>query len=530
MRALAFAAATAAVASGCALVLGFEDTQLDDRSRLDATIPPNDGSAPPDGDGAATTATLSVEPARIVVARGAAVDVKVRLARLDEAGAVDVAFEGLPSGVTAPAATIAASSSEVTVRVRASTTATLGSKTLTLRASTPDIPSIEVPLLVSQSPGAPDDTFGSGGIAVDSLVATAYFALAPTANGSVYAAGARTDPAAQWIARRYRADGTVDSGFSAQIAGLAGEVRAVVVDEARGYVYLGGTSQAAPATQLTVVRLLPSGVVDTTFATMGVFRPALAAGSVGYALALDGDGRVLFAGAVPDAPELGIVGRLTTAGALDTTFNTTGYYAAPSGNQGRFVAVVAEGRSVVAGGSLAGGGMAVVRLLEDGRPDATFGGASGTVVVSAGNTAQALARATDGSYTLVGGTRDASVDYAAATIGATGAPTYFGAVARATAAPALLTGVAAQADGLVVAAGKGGVVPDTHELRVLRFAPASGLLDGRFANAGALTIPGGGDAGVLLPSAVAIAADGRILVAGARTALADRGLLMRIWP
>jgi uncharacterized delta-60 repeat protein len=161
---------------------------------------------------------------------------------------------------------------------------------------------------------------------------------------------------------------------------------------------------------------------------------------------------------------IGLVSAVHAApGDLDTSFSRDGTVvtAVPGGTAGSAVAIQTDGKIVVVGG--ANGDFAVVRYNRDGSLDLTFGG--------------------DGIVTTdVGG----PVDFA--------------------------TAVAIQADGRIVVAGSAGVDVDP-EFAVVRYN-TNGTLDTTFSGDGRLTREFGSTGGGFGAEDVAIQADGKIVVVG----------------
>jgi uncharacterized delta-60 repeat protein len=187
---------------------------------------------------------------------------------------------------------------------------------------------------------------------------------------------------------------------------------AAMIQQTDGRILYAGNASAAQ-TNSVVGRLLPSGAIDTSFNTSGVRTVDMSpsgADSVA-AIALQSDGRIIATGyATPSADQQDFgVFRLTSGGALDTSFNTSGIRLIDlGGTQDRAgaVSVMPDGKILLAGETNAGVGrdLAVVRLNADGSVDSTFG-IGGTVLLDLGATDDAftsLAVQNDGKI-LMGG-------------------------------------------------------------------------------------------------------------------------------
>ncbi|GHE12113.1 InlB B-repeat-containing protein [Klenkia taihuensis] len=117
---------------------------------------------------------------------------------------------------------------------------------------------------------------------------------------------------------RYLPDGTLDTTFTTTGSGFDGAVSSVAVDST-GRVLVGGNFthyDGVPAPR--IARLTPTGALDTTFTTGSGFD-----GSAFYP-AIDSTGRIVVAGdftTYGGAPARQVA-RLSSTGALDTTFTT----------------------------------------------------------------------------------------------------------------------------------------------------------------------------------------------------------------
>jgi uncharacterized delta-60 repeat protein len=155
--------------------------------------------------------------------------------------------------------------------------------------------------------------------------------------------------------------------------------------DATGRIVLSATSFNGTTTQGLVVRLTGAGALDTTFNTTGLRLISGVAGVTGATafdgtsgLALDATGRILVGGSTVDAAGHyhAYVTRLTQAGAVDTTFGTSGFTILPSPKNanvtfGGRLALDSKSRIVVVGSG--DGNLAAWRLTADGALDASFG-------------------------------------------------------------------------------------------------------------------------------------------------------------
>jgi len=131
-----------------------------------------------------------------------------------------------------------------------------------------------------------------------------------------------------------------------------------------------------------VVRLNTDGTSDTSFNSSGSVQVDFGASEYAMGVALAPDGKIVVTGPTISSGGNGNYGvaRLTTSGALDTSFNSTGKETLDLGNYDIPNGLVVQdtGKIVVVGAS--GGGAMVVRFNASGGVDTTFGsGGTGEV-------------------------------------------------------------------------------------------------------------------------------------------------------
>ena len=190
-----------------------------------------------------------------------------------------------------------------------------------------------------------------------------------------------------------------------------------IVLDGTGRIVLSATSFTGTVTQGLVVRVTAAGAIDTTFNTTGLRLISGVGGVVGATaydgtngLALDATGRILVGGSTIDAAGhyRAFVTRLTQAGAIDTTFGTSGFTILPSPKNanvtfGGRLAIDSKGRIVVVGSG--DGNLAAWRLTTSGALDATFGTAGVFVT-----TATASATLGDGGTPVVDNATSVRID------------------------------------------------------------------------------------------------------------------------
>ncbi len=322
--------------------------------------------------------------------------------------------------------------------------------------------------------GSADPAFGSGGVVVRDLGSQddTILSLAAAPGGKLIASGMVTSNGVAFIAvARFEMNGSLDATFGTGGVVLT-PIHASFTDQgtplavlADGSLLVAG-NDGSGIEDFALLKLDANGAVDASFGNAGMATVDIFGHDYAYCLAVDAQDRIVLAGGDFDLK----VARFEADGTLDTTFGTMG--SLKSDVLGRTEEAVA------------------IAIREDGR-----------IVV--------LARALDTitfdlDGILAGFTGDGAPDPA---LGPDGYVTFdFG---PQNTGPAAL---AVQENGLVVIAGTGDVeeAGSDHDFFVLRFRE-NGALDGRFGIAGrAVTDFGDVDEA----NAIAISADGRIIVAG----------------
>ena len=300
-----------------------------------------------------------------------------------------------------------------------------------------------------------------------------------------------------------------------------------VVLQKDGKIVAAGFSDAETGQggDFALVRYTAGGKLDSGFGRDGKVLTALGHESEVRAVAVQADGKIVAAGtnSADGILSFGVV-RYTTGGKLDKSFGSGGTVSTTFGadswwNWASAVAIQTDGKIVVAGSSDARGGrdFALVRYTAAGRLDATFG-ASGKVLTAFGpkssDEGSAMAVQPDGKIVVAG--------YSG--WGSKGSPDHFALVRYTTAGKLdasfgaggkVLTAfgnskyseasaVAVQADGRIVVAGNIGV---SRNFALVRYTTA-GKLDAGFGAGGKVLTDLG------LASAVAIQKDGKIIVVG----------------
>ncbi len=164
-----------------------------------------------------------------------------------------------------------------------------------------------------------------------------------------------------------RPDGTPDPAFNVGIGGNEGGGVFSLALQPDGKIIAGGTfTTFGGFTRNRIVRLLPTGAVDTTFDAGTGFTSTV------RSLALQSDGRIVAAGSVPSgaATSTSDLARLTPTGARDP-----GFVVAQPSSTVNAVALQTDGRVLIGGTFVAVGAASIdglARLGTDGARDAGF--------------------------------------------------------------------------------------------------------------------------------------------------------------
>lgn len=278
-------------------------------------------------------------------------------------------------------------------------------------------------------------------------------------------------------------DGDGKQGASVGAGAVADQARAIAMQAdgkvvAAGYCDMGG---GAGGNDFCVARFTTAGALDATFDGDGKQTTAIAPGAAddfGYGVAVQGDGKIVVAGECNMGGATGkdmCLVRYTSAGALDTTFDTDGIVTTaigPGANADSAAAITlqADGKIVVTGEcNMAGTGfdLCVVRYTTVGALDTSFD--------------------TDGVQTIAVGA-GAAVDWA--------------------------KGLAVQSDGKIVTVGYCDMAGATgYDMCAARLTSA-GALDTAFDGDGKQTINIGAGTNVDSATSVLVQSDGKVVVAG----------------
>lgn len=277
-----------------------------------------------------------------------------------------------------------------------------------------------------------------------------------------------------------------------------------------------------------VSRYNANGTLDTSFNGTGKQTHHFQATDRAEAVVVQSDGKIVVAGwtTLSGSDNALALVRFNPNGSLDTTFDGDGSLLINLGaNDDRVLDLALDGTKLVLAGYTSNGAntdVAVIRLLANGAPDASFGGGDGIVTTDLGGSndvARGVAVRLDGTVVVSGSTNlTGGGDFLAAQYTSTGIlDTGFGGGDGWTtidfgSGADVAYDIALQADGRSVLAGAafGGVTNDAAFTRLT----TTGILDGTFGAAGLVRVPNPGLPGENDARSVVVQADGKITAAG----------------
>lgn len=251
--------------------------------------------------------------------------------------------------------------------------------------------------------GSLDTTFGTGGVVVTQVGTAFDFARALTIQGDgkiVVAGDYQNGSKHDFGIVRYNADGSLDSSFGTggkalTPVGTVDDVVYTVGTDSQNRIVAGGYSSSGVNYDFSLIRLTSGGALDSSFGTGGkVVTPVGTGTDIARSLAIQTDDKIVLVGDIQTSgtPFDYAAVRYNTDGTLDTSFGGTGKVTFPFGTSDNFVygtAIQADGKIVLVGGSKDTNSnytASLARLNSDGSLDSSFG--TGGKVVTSYNSSQ----------------------------------------------------------------------------------------------------------------------------------------------
>ena len=214
------------------------------------------------------------------------------------------------------------------------------------------------------------------------------------AGGSIVVAGMIRGATDDFALARYTSDGSLDASFGddgwavTELAGSQDEANAIAL-QPDGRIILAGYSTGLTQ-DFALARLNPDGSLDATFAGNGRLTTDFSDDvDNARAVALQADGKIVVAGGTGSSSNIALA-RYNPNGSLDTTFDLDGKLVIDLGGdyEGAYaVALQEDNKIVVAGNSNANASydFALARLNPDGSLDSTFDGDGKLLIDFAGD-------------------------------------------------------------------------------------------------------------------------------------------------
>ena len=208
--------------------------------------------------------------------------------------------------------------------------------------------------------GVLDTTFSPSGTVLTPIgFQSGINGIALQSDGKIVATGYVFDGALlRIVVARYNTDGSIDTDF-----GSSGIVATTVGTEGRGYdvaiqtdgdIVVAGYTIEAGIKKFVVVRYDTNGDLDTTFNSTGIVTTQINQAAQAYAIAIQTDQKIIVGGySVGNTATEFALTRYTTAGALDSTFDSDGIQTTIIGSEAQInsLAIQSDNKILAAGGS-----------------------------------------------------------------------------------------------------------------------------------------------------------------------------------
>ncbi len=235
--------------------------------------------------------------------------------------------------------------------------------------------------------GMPDPDFGTNGVVQTTLGTDALcYAMALQADGKILLTGGAatsSNGSKDFALVRYLPNGIVDSSFASDgiqtiSFGSGDDIARAIIIQPDGNILVSGTSTNGNNALMAIARFKPDGMPDGSFSGDG--KNTLAIGTIftnGYAMALLQDNKILLTGAAKFGMQDDVaLARFLPNGAADLTFGVSGHITTNLGSDadsGNAIAIQSDGKIMVAGITGVTRDFALMRYLTDGTLDPDFG-------------------------------------------------------------------------------------------------------------------------------------------------------------
>jgi uncharacterized delta-60 repeat protein len=182
----------------------------------------------------------------------------------------------------------------------------------------------------------------------------------------------------KFILARYTSNGILDTSFgtaglTTTTIGTNSNITSIALDS-QGRIIAGGFAFIGGVQQFALARYTSSGVLDTSFGTAGLTTTTIGTGSAITSIALDSQGIIITGGgAVIAGATTFALARYTSSGVLDTSFGTLGLITTTPDNNDliRYITLDSQGRIIAGGisGMFQAQKFALTRYLLTANPD-----------------------------------------------------------------------------------------------------------------------------------------------------------------
>ena len=246
------------------------------------------------------------------------------------------------------------------------------------------------------SNGILDTTYGTAGFAsvTSGFTSGAAYSAALQSDGKLVCAGfGYVSSATNFVVCRLNSDGSLDTSFNSTgvliftTGGTSNRFLNDVQILSDGSILVTGRVYNSPADDFFVAKITSAGALDTSFGSGGVKSVSTSSShDVAHRSVIDSSGYIVTSGI---ANQDWAVTRLSSSGSLDTAFGSSGISAIDPGTgantgDGVYCGIQSTGKIIVAGYRNSSSSIYVTRLTTAGAVDTSFGTSGYTAVTTAG--------------------------------------------------------------------------------------------------------------------------------------------------